>query len=766
MELPSQDLRNQLAALNVSIPGDLKRAARTVRRLARGLPVTETVWIDALVSIGSLTPFQGRCLESGQGAELIHGGKYVLQTPRVLDPVLPVVETRERGRKSALLLSRVGTDPRESEEALNRLTQTLRNLAIVRDRIPGLPHDAFLEGNQLCLISPAHAGESLSKLLVRRGRFPEEVVRQLALEVIRQLQTAEPYALHGDLRLTNFWLGDHGEVALLNWGLLAACSPSITIHTRLPDDAGDSMAPERIDSPRRASVPSEIYSLGCVLWQLLAGRPPFLLMDPLAKLTAHRTRSVPDVRTIAPETSESLASLIRNMTARDVTRRMQTFADVRQQLAGPSSRRRNLRQFSRAFKTVTPSQRLRPDVRRKSRVPAMAACLFFTMVLAGAAWQRDRLGIPRLGRAEATTVVAATVPTFQSRQTVELGGDADIKITSDNSPAPIADSAAAADHANSESERPLRPLPAVEGDRLLLEADAEYLAGDVISTESLLVTTDPSRPATIHVKSAPLRLHASKLRMEHVRIVVHETEASPLSRPVQIQSQTIVIDHSLAMSQGASEEAVLFSWNVVDPLAAAQLLVRDSEFLGQGDLIQVSGPLSSALLQNVQTEGLRVHLKLDQGARSGLRVPVMFNACTFRGCGPLVSLPTGRLLQQSGLISIQGADSLVDLALGEGLIELDGSGITAAWDKHVEIAAQGLVTAREIILALSRNRETQVLDELDSQNLIVDGLLSGSYRFVPGNNGRDRLQIDSLPVRYSPEDPGADPKRLPVRPLR
>ncbi len=758
MEFPSQDLRQQLSALGLTIPVDLKRSAGTVRRLARGLPVTDSVWIDALVTRRLLTPYQARALEDGQFSELIQGGKYVLQAPRILHPVLNVSEAREGGIKSKVLLSRLRTGATEAEETLARLNHTLRNLAPCRDRIPGLPTDLFYDHRQLCLVAPFQPGEPLSTLLVRRGRFPEAVVRSLALELVSQLHTAEPYALHGDLRLGNLWLCRNGELILLNWGLLNSLSPVITIHTPLPEDAGDTLAPERIESQRRALVTSEIYALGCILWQLLAGRPAFTLADPLAKLTAHRTKTIPDVRTISPETSESLALLIRNMTARDPSRRIQTFAELRQQLTGQGASRSRLQQFSRSFESAAPVQRIDlPKRRRPSRLPAMTACVMLTLVLVGVAWQRDAIGLPKLSSAEATTQVL-TPREFK---------------TAEHQPKPFQTTDSAFQRTTPTQSPPsvVNPLPGIDGNKIVLKSNEHYVAGSIATVDELIITTDPNQPATIYIKDQPLSLTAKSVRLEHVRLIVEPSSNLDGESFIQIHSDTLVINHCWGRTRGEphqnAEGPAFISWTTNTAPGTGRLLVRDSEFLLQQDFIHVAGSITAALLENVQTEGARSQLRLTEGARSGLRVPVMFNACTLRNCGPLVTLPTGDRLQQSGLISIQGADSLVDLMLGEGLVEFQGTEPAEQWTAHVELAAQGLVAPTELVFAILKNTATQQVDELDAENMTIGGLLSGRYQFVKTPNdpsSRDRLQIDALPVRFSPRDPGADPARLPVRP--
>ncbi|SFH54023.1 Serine/threonine protein kinase [Planctomicrobium piriforme] len=758
MELPSSELTRQLTELGLNVPAEIRRCAPCVRRLARGLPTTDTVWIDALVVLRRLTPYQARRLEAGQGEELLLGHQYVLQAPVHQDPVLKVFEAISRGRKTKSLVSCWQTTSAEGDEPLQRLVKIIRSLASCRDRISALPVETLWERGQLCLVSPHSEGESLSRLLVRRGRFPEEVVRGLALDLMRQLQAAEPFAVHGDIRLGNLRLSRSGELVVLNWGLMNAAAPVVTIHTPLPEDAHDVLAPERIDGQRRATVASDIYASGCVLWQLLAGRPPFTLVDPLTKIAAHRTKVIPDVRTLAPETSEALALLIRNMTAREPNRRLQTYAEIRQQLSGSGRSRGNLREFSRTFELAAPASRIETP-KKRSRVPAMAASLLLTAVLVTVAWNRERLGLPEL-----PNVVAAIEKKSQATQqnvkpaakTVETNAPRTVEqpAVSQSDTAPASKVAAE-----------LTKLPAPQNNIVQLSPDGHYLAASLVGAGELVLTTDPERPATIHIRDAALSLTADRVRVEHVRIVVEASSPGTASvAPVQVQSSSLALEHVWCGLKKDHPALAVVNWETTESRDAGRLLVRDCEFVAYQDLLAIEGPLSAALFENVATNGTLALLRLQTGAAAGLKVPVMLNACTLRSSGPVVSLPTGQRLQRSGRISLQGADTLVDLAPGEGLLEVRGNDSHAGWDTHVEIAAQGIVVPQDLILALVRNPATQTIDELDAAPLMIDGLLSGRYQFLPppaGQNGRERLQIESLPVRFSDRLPGVNPARLP-----
>ncbi|HKB39829.1 MAG TPA: serine/threonine-protein kinase, partial [Gemmataceae bacterium] len=90
----------------------------------------------------------------------------------------------------------------------------------------------------------------------------------------------------------------------------------------------DYMAPEQALQPQHADIRSDIYSLGCTLYHLLAGRPPFSGGTPLQKLMAHQEQEPVPLRSHRQDIPEGLEVVLRRMMAKDPARRYQTPAEV------------------------------------------------------------------------------------------------------------------------------------------------------------------------------------------------------------------------------------------------------------------------------------------------------------------------------------------------------------------------------------------------------------------------------------------------------
>ena len=165
-------------------------------------------------------------------------------------------------------------------------------------------------------------GRNLAEVVKKDGPRP---LRQ-ALEYLRQAARglADAHAagiVHRDVKPSNLIVNEHGVVKLLDLGLAQATlessaeSPDLTGRQAVMGTAAY-IAPEQAADIRRADARSDIYSLGCTLFFLLTGRPPFEGETVMEVLFAHREQPMPSLRQARPDCPPALETLFRKMTAR------------------------------------------------------------------------------------------------------------------------------------------------------------------------------------------------------------------------------------------------------------------------------------------------------------------------------------------------------------------------------------------------------------------------------------------------------------------
>lgn len=176
-------------------------------------------------------------------------------------------------------------------------------------------------------------GTGLDALVSRRGPFPVaeacEVVRQAALG----LQHLHEHGLvHRDIKPSNLMLTPSGQVKVIDLGLARVVSGSAQEgQISLPGQflgTLDYMAPEQSDNSHTVDIRADIYSLGCTLYHLLIGNPPFAAFSSLyQKLKAHAEAPAPPIREQRPDIPEQVARVLERMLAKDRNGRFATPAE-------------------------------------------------------------------------------------------------------------------------------------------------------------------------------------------------------------------------------------------------------------------------------------------------------------------------------------------------------------------------------------------------------------------------------------------------------
>jgi hypothetical protein len=134
----------------------------------------------------------------------------------------------------------------------------------------------------------------------------------------------EKKVLHGSLCPENILIEPSGTAVLLQFPLAQYATPDQHSNLRLADYA----APELTDASQPAHELTDLYALGCVLYELIAGRPPFPGPTIEQKQRRHRTEIAQRLDKIVPEVPEELAGLVAEMIAKEPMLRCQTASHV------------------------------------------------------------------------------------------------------------------------------------------------------------------------------------------------------------------------------------------------------------------------------------------------------------------------------------------------------------------------------------------------------------------------------------------------------
>ena len=142
--------------------------------------------------------------------------------------------------------------------------------------------------------------------------------------------------VHRDIKPSNLLITPAGQVKLIDMGLarLRETDPRVADLTASGVTLGtfDYISPEQARDPRNADVRSDIYSLGCTLFYMLAGRPPFVGGTMLQKLLQHQADQPPDVGEFRRDLPEELSRILRQDAGQGPAHRWQTPGELVDQL--------------------------------------------------------------------------------------------------------------------------------------------------------------------------------------------------------------------------------------------------------------------------------------------------------------------------------------------------------------------------------------------------------------------------------------------------
>ena len=192
-------------------------------------------------------------------------------------------------------------------------------------------YDRGSEGGLYYLALEYIQGGDLNDKVRRDGPLPIAQALALIQDVCQGLSYAATRGvIHRDIKPANLLLGSDGHVKVTDLGLALQEEDDDERVTRDGTTVGtvDYMAPEQARDSRAASIRSDIYSLGCTLYFLLTGKPPFGRGDVPERLRKHAYDAIPNVQRIRPDVPESIAILLRRMMAKKPEHRFERYEAI------------------------------------------------------------------------------------------------------------------------------------------------------------------------------------------------------------------------------------------------------------------------------------------------------------------------------------------------------------------------------------------------------------------------------------------------------
>ncbi len=177
------------------------------------------------------------------------------------------------------------------------------------------------------LVTELVDGISMRDLIKERGALPPDE----AVALLRKVADGIAYChandvIHRDLKPENILVKADGQPVVLDFGLALVKGGRRVTYANLSGTSGtpDYMAPEQIEG-QRGDVRTDIYALGTILYELLAGEPPFQGDSAMAVMAQHLNAEIPRLDKIKPGVSPQIAAVAIRAMQRDPAAR---YADV------------------------------------------------------------------------------------------------------------------------------------------------------------------------------------------------------------------------------------------------------------------------------------------------------------------------------------------------------------------------------------------------------------------------------------------------------
>jgi serine/threonine-protein kinase len=201
-----------------------------------------------------------------------------------------------------------------------------RELEVMRT----LDHPAIQKGvdsgqfnNTPYLVTRLVTGESMRQLVSRAAPMPAADAVALARKIADGLAHCHDHGIvHRDVKPENILITLDGDPVILDFGLALTKNAFRVTYANLSGAAGtpDYMAPEQIEG-QRGDQRTDVYALGTMLFELLAGRLPFSADNPMAVLSLHLQGNVPRLDRLDLGVPPALAAIVAKAMQRDLEQR-------------------------------------------------------------------------------------------------------------------------------------------------------------------------------------------------------------------------------------------------------------------------------------------------------------------------------------------------------------------------------------------------------------------------------------------------------------
>ncbi|MEM6777859.1 MAG: serine/threonine-protein kinase [Planctomycetota bacterium] len=332
LDRDARDFVKRALAAGVVTVDEIKKVVASL--MTDDVVFTPKVMADGLVGAGMLTPWQSSKLLAGKRKGFFLG-PYKLLRPLGRGGMGMVYLGEHHVMKRQVALKIMSTKSVDDERRVARFKEEARASAQIDHPNVVQAIDFNSSGGKFYIVMEYVDGVDLHHAVVNDGVMAVDAAVDAVYQAARGIAHAHDRGIiHRDIKPSNLMLRNDGIVKVSDMGLARVGFGEVVSSgddSRLTGTA-DFIAPEQAIDSRTVDARADIYSLGCTLYFLLAGRPPFEGQTLSQRVARHQTAPIPNVRVLRPECPSNVATLITKMMAKQPADRPASVLELISQL--------------------------------------------------------------------------------------------------------------------------------------------------------------------------------------------------------------------------------------------------------------------------------------------------------------------------------------------------------------------------------------------------------------------------------------------------
>ena len=188
-------------------------------------------------------------------------------------------------------------------------------------------YDVGEDNGEYYIVMEYVEGKHLKNLLKKRGKLTVPEVVDIVLQITNGLSVAhDSYLIHRDIKPQNILILDNGLIKITDFGIAVAMNATQLTQTNSVMGSVHYLPPEQA-SGKGATLQSDIYSIGILMYELLTGKLPFKGDNAVEIALKHLKEPMPSIRDEEPDIPQSIENIILKATAKNPKNR---YADARE----------------------------------------------------------------------------------------------------------------------------------------------------------------------------------------------------------------------------------------------------------------------------------------------------------------------------------------------------------------------------------------------------------------------------------------------------